>query len=539
MLRRGSGLLFWGGAAESPLPMKMLQRSSVRAAQRRRVVADTVGRRRGNSVSALKDKARPSLRGVEAAYAALNPENKSGTVLGDGPILKYSVISGYRSDLCNFYISGNGPACRRYWAKKGIFAFMMFTWHSTYVSLTREKLYFFYKRLSIDPFLSIPLVNMVSINIVPGARQFQGDINPRVVNKSAYADTHNIEIRTKFGDSVHLRMVDLKLRNMWLFYLYKAHAHAVSVDEAARSRRPVRSAMLQRFSQIFLPDFITKRANISPIDTQEDKDNSTLSPASPIAAAGSPTAATAAAAGFPTAATAAGSSSIPPLSPAGSGLASGSGSGSSPGSPGEAYVVFEAFVSRGDSKPEYGMGAKLELLSKDALTPLRSSQTSVEQCICIGQLLREPVTNEYLPLERTSRVLPGDVLLKINGTPLRTDDLAVAQAQLDDVFVNSVAAAPASVRLLLQRRVKRGAVVPGQRNSYSLSLNNDFVQAFDDDNDNDGVSSSDEEDRVVKKSPMDIRKEVNAIAYASVKLKKIHPTASRGSGGNTSQRQSR
>lgn len=615
-------MLFWGGPEVSPLAMKTLQRSSVRARQRQSATTDTVsfagtGLKRDLSVLA-RDKLNPRLRGVEAAYASLNPENAAG-VIGVGPQLKHSVVSGLRSDWCNFYISGNGPACRRYWAKKGIFAFMMYTWHSTFVCLTREKICFFYKRMSLDPFLSIPLANIVSIDVVQGSRQVQGDINPKAINKGAFADTHNLELRTKFGDTVHLRMLNLKIRNMWLFYLYKAHAAEVMKDNDRRLNRPLRVAIMQRISQFVLPDYIIQRAlassavpRIAPLylKGQEVLENGEIvTVCSPSDLATNLLTSTKIQSNSRRAPPASA-----PLSPikqcqqqhmsignsgnghnnSGTTIANSHVEGKCSGSnsressetandDGLTEVQYEVVIARGLSDPNMGMGVKLEIVNSDSLTPrqrsdsiitrstrpesgsMKSRSSSNTERVCIAEFVREADTHEYLPLERTGLVLPGDLLLRVDGHKIRHDDIELVQNQIDDAMRNSSPQTP--VKLELSRRVRRGVTLPGQiyntpsrsqehmllsqpqspshtsdvGTTATLAIDSDLVQPFDmndhpDNNKkNDDDSGSSDDDAFVTpfrvKNAAENRREVNAIAYAAVKLKKIK--SARGASKNS------
>ena len=225
--------MFWGGKEEVPLDLKFMRRGrpSVMGARGRRASVSPAVSRRTSGIGL------PGLAGLvppggapRAGLGGRQTLDALAAVDPDAPIFRFSVFPGVRGEWFNFSISGNGPVSRQYWANRGFYEALMFNWRRTFVSLTKEKLYFFTRKLTAEPVLTLAILEIATIDCELGSKQTAQSINPRAL-ANTLADSHNIELRTRHGSTLLLRLCDAKSRNMWLYYLREVHSAAVSRDQ--------------------------------------------------------------------------------------------------------------------------------------------------------------------------------------------------------------------------------------------------------------------------------------------------------------------
>lgn len=105
------------------------------------------------------------------------------------------------------YVRGNGPNYRQHLQNRGLMALFFFKWNRYYVSLTEANLLIFEKRSTVTPYLSIPLNDIVGLEVVHGEQRPLKHIYPTISNMQVQSDNHDLVVVTTYNDKLHLRLV--------------------------------------------------------------------------------------------------------------------------------------------------------------------------------------------------------------------------------------------------------------------------------------------------------------------------------------------
>jgi hypothetical protein len=112
-----------------------------------------------------------------------------------------------RSGWCVVNFKGSGPGWRKH---RGLLGSLFDTWQKMYISMDGQVLHFYASKNISECSFKVSMSDVVGARVEPGA-----PISQRYGGGRYADDTHNIIITSIFGDVIHLRLPNLKNRELW------------------------------------------------------------------------------------------------------------------------------------------------------------------------------------------------------------------------------------------------------------------------------------------------------------------------------------